>query len=94
MIVRSVGDQDPRFAVAAADIADEARQARAALAHLGPDDDLEEISLTATGSLHLSRILDTPLGDGLLLFVDLDRARSNVGLASRLVGQAASAVLA
>jgi hypothetical protein len=33
-------------------------------------------------------------GDGMVLFVDLDRSRINVALASLRVGQAAQAVLA
>jgi len=94
MVVQSAGTGGERFPGTAADIADEARLARAALGRGYQDDELEEIALTATGSLHLSRILDTSLGDGLLLFVDLDRARSNVALASLMVSQVASTVLA
>jgi hypothetical protein len=94
MVVRSVGARDARFAVTAAGIANEARLVRATLGSRQPGDEVEEISLTAADSLHLSKILDNQLGDGLLLFVDLDRARSNVALASRLVGEAASVVLA
>lgn len=94
MVIRSAGVSDARFPDTAAGIADEARLARAALGPGQNDADLEEIALTATASLHLSRILDTRLGDGLLLFVDLDRARSNVALASLLVSDFASTVLA
>ena len=94
MVIRSAGADDVRFPVTAAGIADEARLARAALGPGQKYEDLEEIALTATGSLHLSKILDTTLGDGLLLFVDLDRSRSNVALASLLVSQIASTVLA
>jgi hypothetical protein len=93
MVVRSVGVQHAWFTTVAAGAADEARLARASL-EPGRRDDLEEISVTTKGSLHLSKILDTRLGEGLLLFVDLDRARSNIALASLLVGQAAPAVLA
>jgi hypothetical protein len=94
MVVRSVGAQDARFTAVAAGVADEARLTRSALGPVRPDDDLEEISVTTTGSLHLSKILETRLGEGLLLFVDLDRTRSNSALASLLVGQVAPAVLA
>jgi hypothetical protein len=42
----------------------------------------------------LSKIVASRPGEGLLLFVDLDRARTNIALASWQVGQAASALLA
>jgi hypothetical protein len=94
MIVRSIGIRDPDFPAAAASMADEARLARAALGpgHLGGD--LDEISLVTTGQLHLSKILVTRPGDGLLLFVDLDRNRVNMALASLQVRELAPAVLA
>jgi hypothetical protein len=94
MIVRWAGITDTRFPATAADIADEVRLVRATLGPGQKDEDIEEIALTAAGSLHLSKILDTQLGDGLLLFVNLDRARSNVALASLLISQVASTVLA
>jgi hypothetical protein len=48
-----------------------------------------------TGSrLQLSRILQDRPGEGLLLFVDLERAKSNIALASLRAGQLAPAVLA
>ena len=94
MVVRSAGAQQTWFTNMAAGAADEARLARAALGPGRRDDDLEEISVTTADSLQLSKILDTRLGEGLLLFVDLDRARSNIALASLLVGQVAPAVLA
>jgi hypothetical protein len=94
MIVRSIGIRDPDFPAAAASMADEARLARAALGpgHLGGD--LDEISLVTTGQLHLSKILVTRPGDGLLLFVELDRNRVNMALASLQVRELAPAVLA
>jgi hypothetical protein len=94
MIVQSAGVIGAQFPATAADIADEVRLVRATLEPGHRDEDIEEIALTAAGSLHLSKILDTRLGDGLLLFVDLDRARSNVALASLLISQVASTVLA
>ena len=42
----------------------------------------------------MSRVLASRLGEGLLLFVDLDRSRANIGLASLQVGQARPRVLA
>src|ERR1700761_2079893 len=84
MIVRSVGLPDPELPVTAACVADEARAARSALGRAvdadGQPDDLAEIT--------------TVTGKGLLLFVDLDRTRSNLGLAALRVDQLAPAVLA
>lgn len=94
MIVRSVGKPDPDLPATAACLADEARAARGALGTDGPAGDLVEIT-TVTGSrLHMSRILRSHPSDGLLLFVDLERGKSNLGLASLQVSQLAPAVLA
>jgi hypothetical protein len=94
MIVRSVGKPDPDLASTAACLADEARAARTAAGAGGPAGDLVEIT-TVTGSrLQLSKILQNRPGEGLLLFVDLERGRSNVALASLRTGQLAPAVLA
>lgn len=94
MIVRSVGKPDPELAATAACVADEARAARSALGADGLADDLVEIA-TVTGSrLHVSRLMLRTPSEGLLLFVDLERSKSNLGLASLLVRQLAPAVLA
>jgi hypothetical protein len=94
MVVRSAGEEGADFLAAAAGLADEARMARAVLGPGRPGGDLEEISLITTSRVHLSKILGTRLGEGLLLFVDVDRARVNIALASLQVGQLAPAVLA
>jgi hypothetical protein len=94
MVVRSAGEEGMDFLAAAADMADETRTARAALGPGRPGGDLEEISLITTNRLHLSKILSTRLGEGILLFVDVDRTRVNIALASLQVGQLAPAVLA
>jgi len=95
MIVRSVGKPDPDLPAVAARAADEVRAVRSAL---GPastaDDDLVEIATTTGSRLHVSRILQCSPSDGLLLFVDLERAKSNLGLATLRVSQLAPAVLA
>ena len=93
-VVRSVGAPRSGFPAAAASMADEARLARAALGPGEPGGDLDEIALVTDGQLHLSKILPTRPGGGLLLFVDLDRNQVNMGLASLQVRQLAPAVLA
>jgi hypothetical protein len=94
MIVRSVGKPDPVLGATAACVADEARAARTALGAEGLADDLVEIT-TVTGSrLHVSRFMLRSPSEGLLLFVDLERGKSNLGLASLRVSQLAPALLA
>jgi len=75
-------------------MADEARTARAVLGPGRPGGDLDEIFLVTESRLHVGKILSSRLGEGMLLFVDLDRARVNIALASLRVGQLASAILA
>jgi hypothetical protein len=94
MVVSSAGDAGPDFAAAAASVADEARAARAMLGPGCPGGDLDEITLTTADRIQLARVLSARPGDGMVLFVDLDRSRINVALASLRVGQAAQAVLA
>jgi hypothetical protein len=94
MIVWSTGVHSSDFPAAAASLADEARLARAALGPGQLGGDLDEISLVTVGQLHLSKVLNTRPGDGLLLFVDLDRNQVNMALASLQVRQLAPAVLA
>lgn len=94
MVVRSAGEEGTEFMAAAAGMADEARLARAALGPGRPGGDLEEISVITARRVHLSKILGTRLGEGMLLFVDVDRTRVNIALASLQVGQVAPAVLA
>ena len=91
MIVRSVGKLEPSLAATAACVADEARAARGALS--APDDLIEITTVTGT-RLHLSRVLRHSPSEGLLLFVDLERGKSNLGLATLRVSQLAPAVLA
>ena len=94
MVVQSAGEQDTDFSAAAASMAKEARAARAALGPGRTGGDLEEITVITAARLHICRILDTRPGEGILLFVDLDRVRINIALATLRVGQLAPAVLA
>ena len=94
MVVRSVGEEGTDFPAAAAGLAEETRMARAALGPGRPGGDLDEIFLVTEGRLHLTKVLSSRLGEGMLLFVDLDRARVNIALASLRVGQLAPEILA
>jgi hypothetical protein len=94
MIVRSVGKPDPDLAATAACVADEARAARSAVGGGSAADELVEITTVTGGRLHVSRVLRSSPSEGLLLFVDLERGKSNLGLASLRIGQLAPAVLA
>jgi hypothetical protein len=94
MIVRSVGKPDPDLPATAACVADEARAARSALEADSPAGDLVEITTVTDRRLHVSRVLRQSPGEGMLLFVDLERDKSNLGLAALRVSQLAPAVLA
>lgn len=94
MIIRSVGKTDADLPATAACLADEARAARTALGADASAGDLSEITAVTAGRLQVSRILGTQPGEGMLLFVDFERTRSNVGLAALRVDQLAPAVLA
>ncbi len=93
MIVRAAGQADPELPAIAACVADEARAARSAARADGGADSLVEIATVTESRLHVSRILLDQPGEGMLLFVDVDRARSNIGLASLQVGGLAPAML-
>ena len=94
MVIGSAGEEGTDLATAAASMADETRVARAALGPGRPGGDLDEIALVTRGRLHLTKVLSSRLGEGVLLFVDLDRSRANIALASLQVGQLAPALLA
>jgi|SRR5579859_4369211 hypothetical protein len=94
MIVRSVGRADPDLANTAVCVAEEARAARAALGPGSPAGDLDGITAVTADRLQLSKILRNEPGEGMLLFVEVDRSRSNVGLAARRIDDLAPAVLA
>jgi hypothetical protein len=94
MIVRSVGKPDPDLPATAACVADEARAAQGTLGSDGPAGDLVEITSVTGSRLHVSRVLRHSPSGGLLLFVDLERGKSNLGLAALRVSQLAPAVLA
>jgi hypothetical protein len=94
MIVRSVGKPDPDLPATAACVADEARAVRSALGADSAAGDLVEITTVTDSRLHVSRILKASPSDGMLLFVDLERGKTNLSLAALRVGQLAPSVLA
>jgi hypothetical protein len=94
MIVRSVGKPDPDLPATAACVADEARAVRSAQGADSAAGDLVEITTVTDSRLHVSRVLRNSPSQGMLLFVDLERGRTNLGLAVLRVGQLAPAVLA
>jgi len=94
MVVRSAGEEGTGFPAAAASMADEARLARGVLGPGRPGGYLDEISLVTEDRLHVTKVLGYRLGEGMLLFVDLDRTRVNIALAGLRIGQLAPAVLA
>jgi hypothetical protein len=90
MIVRSAGKVSTDLSAAAACIAEEVRIARDASGAR----DLDEIAVVTGTRLHVSKVLHTAPGEGLVLFVDLERSKSNAALASLQVSRLAPAVLA
>ncbi len=96
MVVRSAGEEGEGASLpaAAASMADEARAARAAQGPGQPGGELDGIVLFTVGRMHLTRILRSRPGEGLLLFIDLDRSLANMALATMRVGKMALAVLA
>jgi hypothetical protein len=94
MVVRSEGEEDTDLPAVAVTMADEVRLARSALGPGRPGGDLEEISLVTAGRVHMTKVLGARLGEGIFLFVDVDRTRVNMALASLRVGELLPAVLA
>lgn len=94
MIVYSVGKPDPDLPATAACVADEARAARSALGTAGQAAELVDVTAVTGSRVQVSRILQVRPDQGLLLFVDLERGKSNVGLASFRISQLSPAVLA
>ena len=93
MVVCSAGDAGAAFPAVAAGLADEACSAMSAFGPARPGGDLDEVAVLTQNRFLLSRIVDSRPGEGLLLFVDFDRAQTNMALAAWQVGQAASALL-
>jgi hypothetical protein len=96
MIVESAGEEPAGLAAAAASLADEARLAGGTTSPDRSGGDLEEVLVTTPDRVHLLKILSrapNARDEGFLLFVDVDRARTNTALAALRVTQLGAAVL-
>ena len=93
MVVCSAGDLGPGMRAAAASLAQEVRAAGAG----GPDaaeDAVEEIATMSERWCHLVEVLQSRRGQGLLLFVDVDRSMTNVALAGLQIRKLVPGLLA
>lgn len=80
MVVCSAGDLDPGIGEAAASMAQELRAAGSDESH-SAGGALERIATMSDRWCHLLEVLELRRGEGLLLFVDVDRSMTNVALA-------------
>jgi hypothetical protein len=71
-----------------------AYEARSAIQAHRRGEDLEEIALTTASRLHLTKVLEYRRGEGLLLYLDVDLAQTNVTLATWQICQLAPGLLA
>ena len=78
------------FSAAAASIA---YAARSAIQAHGRGGNLEEIALTTASRLRLAKVLEYSRGEGLLLYLDVDLAQTNMAMASWQIGQLAPGLL-
>jgi hypothetical protein len=94
MVVRSAGEEGAELSPAAACLAEEARLAAVALGPASPGGELAEVAVVTSSRFQLLSVLDSRPGEGTLLFVDLDRSRTNMALATLQVGRSAPDLLA
>jgi hypothetical protein len=94
MIVGSAGELSPGLSEAAVSMAQEVRAAAGAGGPDLPDGALEEIAVMTRQRYQLIEVLELRRGEGLLLFVDVDRSQTNVAFAGWQVRQLMSGLLA
>ncbi|MEU0397451.1 hypothetical protein ABZ208_32705 [Streptomyces sp. NPDC006208] len=75
------GGKDLDLAVAAAGNTDVIRAKTRTMEHLGLKDDIEDVLITLGGQYHLIRLLKSRGGNGLFLYLVLDKAKSNLAMA-------------
>ncbi|WP_338677663.1 hypothetical protein V1460_35330 [Streptomyces sp. SCSIO 30461] len=75
------GGKDLDLAVAAAGNTDVIRAKVRTMEHLGLNDDIEDVLITLGGQYHLIRLLRGRGGNGLFLYLVLDKGNSNLAMA-------------
>ncbi|MEU2156833.1 hypothetical protein ABZ532_17755 [Streptomyces sp. NPDC019396] len=75
------GGKDLDLAVAAAGNTDVIRAKVRTMEHLGLNDDIEDVLITLGGQYHLIRLLKGRGGNGLFLYLVLDKSNSNLAMA-------------
>ncbi|PRY12469.1 hypothetical protein [Kineococcus rhizosphaerae] len=83
MSLGSVGGGTLDLDVAAAGNTDVVRAELKTLQRLGLDDTPEDVLITLGTQLHLLRLLQSQNGQGLFLYLVLDRSRANLAMARR-----------
>jgi hypothetical protein len=94
MVVASAGETGAGFPAAAASVASATQSAVRTYELTGSRGDLQEITLTTPGLLHLTKVLEYRRGDGLVLYVDVDLSKTNMALAGLQIEQLAAGLLA
>ncbi|WP_406307266.1 hypothetical protein OH805_02815 [Streptomyces sp. NBC_00879] len=75
------GGKDLDLAVAAAGNTDVIRAKARTMEQLGLKDEIEDVLITLGGQYHLIRLLKGRSGNGLFLYLVLDKAKSNLAMA-------------
>ncbi|MFE0462495.1 hypothetical protein ACFW1A_24890 [Kitasatospora sp. NPDC058965] len=81
------GGRDLDLAVAAAGNTDLVRAKMRTMEMLGLDEGIEDVLVTLTGQYHVIRPLTSRTGQGLFLYVVLDRSRANLAMARHRLKQ-------
>ncbi|CAN5534527.1 hypothetical protein BH20ACT21_BH20ACT21_16180 [soil metagenome] len=69
--------------VGAASITEVVRAETKTMSRLGLDDKIEDILITLGSQIHLIRLMSSEGGEGLFLYVVLDRSKANLAMARR-----------